>query len=230
MLAEAEKIVRKREYHLNYNREWRAKNPDKVREYRRVAYRKSSEKKLEQNKRWRTENPEKARAAQQKWKKQNPEKNAEYLRKWRKEHIEEERERGREYSAANRTMLADKSRKYRISNSEKASAAVSKWAKEYPEKIRANSQRRRSRKRGLESTLTAAEWQKILDDHFHRCHYCGVKSDALHQEHKIPVVEGGGYTADNIVPACKGCNSSKGAKSYRSFREQCKNRLQAELF
>ena len=31
----------------------------------------------------------------------------------------------------------------------------------------------------------------------------------LHQEHFIPLSKGGEYTHNNIIPACKSCNSSK---------------------
>ncbi|KKL81628.1 hypothetical protein LCGC14_1992810, partial [marine sediment metagenome] len=91
------------------------------------------------------------------------------------------------------------------------------------------SQRWRSRRRNAESTLTTEEWKKIVDDHFGRCHYCGVKSDELHQEHVVPLSKGGGYTAENIVPACRQCNSSKGTKSYDRFTKESKDRSQLEF-
>ena len=33
--------------------------------------------------------------------------------------------------------------------------------------------------------------------------------EQLHQEHFIPLSKGGGYTHNNIIPACRSCNSSK---------------------
>lgn len=43
------------------------------------------------------------------------------------------------------------------------------------------------------------------------CHYCGGKfpSDELTMDHIVPVTRGGKSTRGNVVPACKGCNSSK---------------------
>jgi len=43
------------------------------------------------------------------------------------------------------------------------------------------------------------------------CVYCGAKED-LSTDHLIPKNRGGDDTADNLVLACKTCNSSKGDK------------------
>ena len=71
--------------------------------------------------------------------------------------------------------------------------------------------KRHSRMRDLPHTLTPGEWNDALLFFGNRCAYCG-KETALEQDHVIPITMGGGYTANNIVPACKSCNSSKGAK------------------
>jgi 5-methylcytosine-specific restriction endonuclease McrA len=77
------------------------------------------------------------------------------------------------------------------------------------EKIRKYRHRREGRKRGLPITLTEEEWQKILSDYHRSCIYCGRENIPLAQEHWVPVARGGGYTVDNIVPACTSCNSRK---------------------
>ena len=43
------------------------------------------------------------------------------------------------------------------------------------------------------------------------CHYCGA-TKTLCMDHLIPKLRGGPDAADNIVWACRSCNSSKGAK------------------
>lgn len=68
---------------------------------------------------------------------------------------------------------------------------------------------RQARKLRLPATLTAEEWLDILEEYNHSCAYCGIKEADLVQEHWIPLSRGGGYTTDNIVPACKTCNSRK---------------------
>ncbi len=43
------------------------------------------------------------------------------------------------------------------------------------------------------------------------CYYCGrkVPKEELTMDHKIPLALGGRSTRENIVPACKECNSLK---------------------
>lgn len=77
---------------------------------------------------------------------------------------------------------------------------------------RISDQRKRARKRALPATFTAKQWQACLEYFHHTCVYCGAQQDFWHvleQEHFIPVTAGGGYIAENIIPACKSCNSSK---------------------
>ena len=42
------------------------------------------------------------------------------------------------------------------------------------------------------------------------CHWCGRVSDTV--DHLIPVAAGGTNSAENLVPACKRCNSRRGAQ------------------
>jgi len=45
----------------------------------------------------------------------------------------------------------------------------------------------------------------------YRCAYCPAR--ATHLDHVHPLSKGGADAAHNIVPACAGCNLSKGAKT-----------------
>ncbi len=81
----------------------------------------------------------------------------------------------------------------------------------------AANKRRRAARRGrhlqIENTLTASQWAAILKSHRNRCAYCHQKfSDEIPatQDHIIPISKGGHHTKENVVPACKPCNSSKG--------------------
>lgn len=58
--------------------------------------------------------------------------------------------------------------------------------------------------------LTAEQWEFIKRWYDHRCAYCYQKK-SLTQDHFIPISKGGSHTADNIVPACRSCNSRKQA-------------------
>ncbi len=43
-----------------------------------------------------------------------------------------------------------------------------------------------------------------------KCEYCGSKEPPFTKDHIIPLVRGGPDNSNNIVVACKSCNSSKG--------------------
>lgn len=61
---------------------------------------------------------------------------------------------------------------------------------------------------GNETGLTAEQWENIVADYGATCAYCG-KRKRIVLEHVIPVSRGGGTIADNVLPACLSCNTSK---------------------
>lgn len=77
-------------------------------------------------------------------------------------------------------------------------------------------QRRRTRKNMLPATLTRDEWTDALHEFDGSCAYCGANG-ALQQDHFIAVSKGGGYTRDNIIPACRSCNASKNDKPFAEW-------------
>lgn len=70
-------------------------------------------------------------------------------------------------------------------------------------------ERWKHRYRGAEGTLTVDEWNEMLSAHDYRCHWCNNK-DTLTLDHVVPKCVGGGFTKDNIVPACEQCNGLRG--------------------
>lgn len=139
------------------------------------------------------------------WRNDNRVADHHYSQKYRASHLEEERRRDREYRAKRKQENPEREREY-----------IKGYQKAHPEIWRQATQRRRVRKRDLSSTLTPAEYQAILEYYGFACAYCGrpeAEVGKLHQEHVVPVMQSGGYTADNIVPACKHCNSRKGRRT-----------------
>lgn len=54
------------------------------------------------------------------------------------------------------------------------------------------------------------------------CTYCG--DEAACAEHAVPICRGGAHEVENMVPACRWCNSSKGtltADEYRAVLHIC---------
>jgi len=119
---------------------------------------------------------------------------------------------GKLYYEANKPKMASYARIYRL---------------EHRGIMAVISQRRRSKEKQLKSTLTVGQWNKICEEFGHKCAYCG-ESKPLTQDHLKPVSLGGEYTIENIICACKSCNSSKGPKLfnewYPSFKHYCKDR------
>lgn len=95
-----------------------------------------------------------------------------------------------------------------------------RWASRNPERVRIKGQKRRARIKKLKNSLTELEYLNILKLFDNSCAYCNITEEEhireyktrLHQDHIIPLSEGGSYTASNIVPACVSCNSSKSNK------------------
>lgn len=74
---------------------------------------------------------------------------------------------------------------------------------------RARAARRRQRRMArVEHDLTPDQWQALLDA-WGGCAYCGAAEVAMQRDCVLPISRGGRYTLDNVVPACRSCNTSK---------------------
>lgn len=79
------------------------------------------------------------------------------------------------------------------------------------EKMKAKRRRAYARRKDAivpDRPFTAEDWLEIVEQHKHRCHYCG-KRRVLTIDHVIPLSKGGLHVKENIVPACQSCNSQK---------------------
>ena len=57
--------------------------------------------------------------------------------------------------------------------------------------------------------ITEKQWKELKESYLHTCVYCGKKTYRLEMDHVVPITKGGYHSIDNIVPACRNCNSSK---------------------
>lgn len=80
--------------------------------------------------------------------------------------------------------------------------------------------------------FSAAQWAASCEAFDFKCAYCNAEAN-LTMDHVIPILCGGKTTASNIIPACKSCNSSKGANDmiewYTAQPFYDKDRLEAIL-
>lgn len=157
----------------------------------------------------------------------HPELPCQNARRYRLKHLEKVREICRQWRENNKEAARISRRKtheryqeseraykrqYRLAHLEDTKARTKRWKHENLNKLRDNEQRRRTRAKGLVATLTGSQWAGILKAYRYRCAYCGKHVGKLTQDHVIPIVAGGAYSVENIVPACRACNSSKGPR------------------
>ena len=77
-------------------------------------------------------------------------------------------------------------------------------------------QRRRTKVRKLEKTLTVDQWYLILELQKNQCAKCKDKftnNNISTQDHIVPVVNSGPFTVHNIQALCQSCNSKKKTKT-----------------
>lgn len=151
--------------------------------------------------------------------------------KYRKVHREKILQSNKQYYATHKEIMMQGNKLWQQSNKERVAARAKRyaeahhgenaqrlkqWAINNPVKRAVNSQRRRALKRSLPCTLTPQQWQECQDYFNNKCCYCG-KELPLTQEHFIPLAMGGGYTQNNIIPACLSCNSGKCDKAFSEW-------------
>jgi 5-methylcytosine-specific restriction endonuclease McrA len=78
----------------------------------------------------------------------------------------------------------------------------------------------KAKKLGLDECILASQIERLFDSHGWSCYYCGLQSvdhGVMTLDHFIPFMKGGSNTIQNCVPACFGCNASKGDRDPREF-------------
>jgi len=178
----------------------------------------------EYRKKYYQENKERELAKHKEWNKNHPE----YYKKYQQEHKEYLVEYYKKYCREHKEHIKENMKKNYQENKEYYIEYQKQYSK--TEKGKASNQRERSKRRArikeIINTLIYQEWLDILEEHNYICAYCGVEFDCENlptRDHIIPLNKGGDNTKDNIVPACKSCNSKKHDKIINIAKEiiQC---------
>lgn len=184
----------RREKQRQYFREWRKRNPEKVKAAQRKYYETHAEERRANTARWRKNNPERVLEYQ-----------TAYLASPQRKKVR------RAWLEANRERHAEHARQSR----ERHPATVKEYARRYrkarPDVISAVTQRRRARKRNAPGSFTAGEWNALCALYDHRCLCCGKDEPeiTLVPDHVVPLARGGSNHIANIQPLCVRCNSRK---------------------
>lgn len=143
---------------------------------------------------WRKRNPAKIRAWSEASRKKNPDKSRAYCRKWAKTHS---------------GQMSAIQAAWRKANPDKIRELKSAWKAGNPGYFTVAAQRRRVRKSVAPgSGVSPTEWREVVAASLGLCAYCNQRSP-LTMDHVDPLSRGGAHDPDNIVAACKSCNSSK---------------------
>ena len=188
--------------------EYREKNADKEKA-RHIKYNKEhKEERLEYAKKYNIENADKLSEHRKIYKLDNKEKISVANNSYTKSHKNQRSLYSIIYRGQNPDKLKQMGIKYREENVEKIKDSGKKYRGEHLEQHCISSQKRRAKKRLLPHTFTAEEWNQVKLYFNNRCCYCGEELP-LEQEHWLALENNGGYTKENMIPACRSCNSSK---------------------
>lgn len=179
-------------------KEWEEKNKERRTEYRKKYYEENKE--PCKNKIYRYESREQYYI-------RNREHSIAYSKQYYKENREQRIEYSKSYNERNKEFNAEYNRIYYKSHSK--------------ERV-IYQQKREALKLLVPSTLTIKQWLNVEQYFDNKCCYCGKKLP-LAQEHFIPVTKGGEYTANNIIPSCMSCNSSKGNRAFSTWYPKFKH-------
>ena len=194
---------------------WLEKNPDYHKQYRQNNLEKEkgrSKKYYDKNKNS-EEYHEKKSEWCMRWRQENIDKRNQYIKQYRQERKDKLKEERKYYYIEHRQESIEKRRLYRKENQEKENQYAKQYRRKNPEIMRINNQRRNARKKNLSFGYTLKQWETAKQYFNDKCAYCG-KEVKLTQDHFIPLINGGEYTINNIIPACGHCNSSKNNKNF----------------
>jgi hypothetical protein len=146
------------------------------------------------------------------------------VKTYAEDHVEEIKANKVIYHQDHKEEHNAKNRANRLINLERETRRVITWVAEHPDQRRAIANRygktpkgiaarlrRRARERDLPDTFTALEWEFCLMWWHDSCAYCGEQR-RLSADHFIPLADLDrcpGTVAENMLPSCKRCNSSK---------------------
>jgi 5-methylcytosine-specific restriction endonuclease McrA len=68
----------------------------------------------------------------------------------------------------------------------------------------------------VEHDLSVTQWN-ALKAAWGGCAYCGAADKPVQRDCVLPISRGGRYTLDNIAPACRSCNASKGSEEVTTW-------------
>ena len=126
---------------------------------------------------------------------------------------EKRKERNCKYDIEHQEELKERRRKYLADHPNHPKKVYdNEHREEMYKREKICSHNRRAYIKGNGGTMTAQDWNDILDQAGHKCLKCG-NTENLSLDHIIPVTKGGRNDKNNTQVLCMPCNSSKGTRT-----------------
>lgn len=213
----------------SYNKEWKKRNIEHVRQYRRDYHEANREKILARVKKWQKGHRIYKLAYQRAWYLANQ---ARLLAKQNRYHQEHKTET-REYQQRHKKRISLRMKAWRKSHEpeirrymrnwkQKHSEHIKKYSTEYhkanPEIKRLSEQKRRAWKSGNKGIITAEQITYMYIKQQGICIYCNKPLGKTYQlDHMTPLSRGGPHDISNIQLLCPSCNRRKHAKTHEEY-------------
>jgi hypothetical protein len=200
-----DKKKRERPNDIARRKGWRQRHPGKQKSY--AARYNSSEKGKSRRTKQQTKNRQYLNNKQRNWRDANPEKvkegNKQQWSKHRDKNIERKAKKRASNIAAARAYERDWSRRRWHGNAN------------YRESKLHRARRHRANRTGPHPLFSKQDKAEIFASGC--CFYCGVSGVELTEDHVVALTKGGADSKENIVAACRSCNSSKRAKPLEAW-------------
>lgn len=137
-------------------------------------------------------------------------------KEWYKKNRTQVLKRVKSNATQNREKILAYQSDYYLNNADKVKANVAAYRQANPEKKSHLENRRRARKFSNGGSHTLEELQEKFSRLGNVCYYC-KQAKPLTVDHDIPLSRGGTDNIENVLPACRSCNSKKNAKTADEF-------------
>jgi len=111
-------------------------------------------------------------------------------------------------------------KKWKKANPQKVLKTNAAWRRAHPEFDVVHDERRRARRAAVPNAFGARDLREAKEVSCGICAYCLRPTKHLTIDHVTPLARGGSHTPENIVMACRSCNSKKGARGVLSMVNQ----------
>jgi 5-methylcytosine-specific restriction endonuclease McrA len=200
------------------------KSPEAAREYQRKWRSENKVRMAELQRQWRLRNPAKVRASAIRWRTENKEKFAAMKKAWRDANPDKVFAEKQRYRKRHADKIRLKNRRYQQQNRQKVRAWLKKHRAKHPERVRDLGRIYRQNRRALMAggKLPTNLPQRLLVAQKHRCAYCptDLRKSGYHLDHKTPLSRDGAHEEQNIQLTCPICNLSKFTMTDEEFRAQ----------